>query len=285
MNSNHNIKSALSTAITQIHTEDATLEAQMLLQHLLGVNRAWLIAHEDDTLQDNIFAAFGALIQRRVKGEPIAYILGYREFYGLKLKVTRDTLIPRHDTETLVEAALSKIPQNQSTQILDLGTGTGAIAIAISKNRPQAHATATDASIRALKVASENAENLAITNIKFMQSDWFAALDNTKFDVIVSNPPYIEAIDEHLKQGDLRFEPITALSSGKDGLDDIRTIIKEAPPHLNPHGYLLLEHGYNQAEAVFELLKNAGFAEIETMKDLGGNHRVTLGCYVVNPGA
>ena len=281
MTNDRTIKSALTSAAALLNNEEAALEAQLLLQHVLNVNRAWLIAHEEDALQPNIHAAYRALINRCVKGEPIAYILGVREFYGLNLKVTPATLIPRPDTETLVDAALAKIPQNQSYQILDLGTGTGAIALAIAHSRPQAFVTAVDTSANALKIAQENAQNLNITNIKFVRSDWFSALQNQTFDMIVSNPPYIEQNDAHLSQGDLRYEPITALASGQDGLDDIRRIIANAPQHLNPHGCLLLEHGYNQAESVAALLKNAGFSEIKTIKDLGGNDRMTLACYVV----
>ena len=166
---------------------------------------------------------------------------------------------------------------NNQLRILDLGTGTGAIALAIAKQRPHTHVTALDASQAALGIAIENSQNLNITNIKFILSDWFSAIKDEKFDVIVSNPPYIEANDAHLKQGDLRFEPLSALASGNDGLDAIRAIINQAPQHLNPHGCLMLEHGYNQSEAVASLLKQAGFSEIETLKDLGGNDRVTIG--------
>jgi len=260
-----------------VSVSEAKLEAQLLLQHALGVNRAWLIAHENYALEANTHTAYRAMLKRRLNGEPIAYILGYREFYGLKLKVTPATLIPRPDTETLVEATLNKIPQHEKSRILDLGTGTGAIALAIAKHRPNAHVTATDASQAGLDVAMENAADLNIPNVNFMLSDWFANLGDAKFDVIVSNPPYIEQNDRHLKQGDLRFEPISALTSGIDGLDDIRKIINSAPPHLNPYGCLLLEHGYNQAIAVADLLKQASFVEIETVKDLGGNDRITLG--------
>lgn len=275
-----NIHAVLHEAQTSLakflNPSEAKFEAQLLLQHALKVNRAWLIAHENDALQANIHAGFEALLKRRLNDEPIAYILGHREFYGLNLKVTPETLIPRPDTETLVDAALAKIPQNKICNILDLGTGTGAIALAITKHRPQAHVTATDASQAALNVAIENAQQLNATNVRFVLSDWFSALNEEKYDVIVSNPPYIEQDDTHLKQGDLRFEPISALSSGADGLDDIHKIILTAPQHLNPHGWLMLEHGYNQAESVADLLKQAGFSEISHARDLAGVNRVTL---------
>jgi release factor glutamine methyltransferase len=261
----------------QAGTETAKLEAQLLLQHILNVNRAWLIAHQNDALQANIHAAYRALINRRVSGEPIAYILGYREFYGLNLKVTQDTLIPRPDTETLVDAALTKIPQDKNLRILDLGTGTGAIALAIAKHRPNALVTAVDASQAALNIAIENAKTLKVTNVNFILSDWFSSLKEQKFNIIVSNPPYIEQNDAHLEQGDLPWEPISALVARHDGLSDIKRIIQNAMQHLHPDGWLMLEHGYNQAEAVATLLKQAEFSEIETLKDLGGNNRVTLG--------
>jgi len=276
-----NIHAALHEAQTAlaefVSTSEAKLEVQLMLQHAMNVNRAWLIAHENDALEANIHAMFETLLNRRLSGEPIAYILGEREFYGLKLKVSTDTLIPRPDTETLVEAALAKIPQDKKTHVLDLGTGTGAIALAIAKHRPQAFVYAVDASQAALDVAIDNAKNLEISNVKFVLSDWFSNLINERFDVIVSNPPYIEADDAHLTQGDLRYEPIKALASGIDGLDAIRTIITNASQHLNPHGWLLLEHGYNQAESVASLLKQAGFTEINQAKDLAGIQRVTLG--------
>ena len=319
------------TSQLNLNNNEAKCELLLLLQHALKVNHAWLITHENDALdliigQANNQAAFEALLKRRLTGEPIAYILGAREFYGLNLKVTPDTLIPRADTETLVQAALAKIPHNDNTSsssfprrrenehktsnmgssfevrpsllnlnqkmdcrlrgndelgFLDLGTGTGAIALAIAKHRPQTLVTALDASQAALNIALENAQNLAITNVRFLLSDWFSALsqDNNKqkFDVIVSNPPYIEASDAHLKQGDLRFEPLSALASGADGLDAIRAIITQAPQHLNPHGWLLLEHGYNQAEQVAALLKQAGFSKISHCQDLAGIDRVTIG--------
>jgi release factor glutamine methyltransferase len=275
------VKTLLADAITLLNSLEASIEAQLVLQHVLNVNRAWLIAHENDALEANIHETYRALINRRLNGEPIAYILGYREFYGLKLEVTPATLIPRPDTETLVEAALAKTPQHEKIRILDLGTGTGAIALVIAKHRPQAFVYAVDASQAALDVAIENAKNLAISNVKFILSDWFTHLNGEKFDVIVSNPPYIEANDAHLKQGDLRFEPLSALASGEDGLDDIRKIVAQAPQHLNPHGWLVLEHGYNQAGNVATLLKQAGFSEISHTQDLAGILRVTIGRYVV----
>jgi release factor glutamine methyltransferase len=277
-----NIQTALHEAQTSlaafVSANEAKLEAQLLLQHVLNINRAWLISHKEDALWPNIHAAYRALILRRLNGEPIAYILGYREFYGLKLKATPDTLIPRPDTETLVEAALAKILLNDNLKILDLGTGTGAIALAIAKHRPFAQVTAIDASKNALKIAQENAQNLQIVNVQFILSNWFDALKNQRFDVIVSNPPYIEEHDVHLAQGDLRFEPLSALASGQDGLDAIRIIIMQAPQYLNPHGWLMLEHGYNQAESVATLLKHAGFSNIGHAHDLAGINRVTLGC-------
>ena len=282
MLNSQSIKASLLLAATQlkaqgIEAETAKLEAQLLLQHALNVNRAWLIAHEHENLPPSIHEAYRAMLERRLNSEPIAYILGYREFYGLNLKVTADTLIPRPDTETLVEAALAKTSYQEKSQILDLGTGTGAIALAIAKHRPQAHITAVDTSENALKISQENAQNLHISNVQFMLSNWFDALKNQRFDVIVSNPPYIEANDMHLKQGDLRFEPISALASGEDGLDAIRAIISQAPQHLNPHGWLMLEHGYNQASKVAALLEQAGFSDISNAKDLSGIDRVTIG--------
>lgn len=279
----HSIRSALLQAQLQLNSSprldaiDARFEAQLLLQHLLSVNRAWLIAHENDTLAADVQAEFEQLINRRANGEPIAYIVGSREFYGLNLEVTPATLIPRPDTEILVDAALNKIPADKSLQILDLGTGTGAIALAIAQQRPQTQVTAVDASQAALEVAISNSKQLHIANIHFLLSDWFNNLNGRLFDVIVSNPPYIENSDAHLNQGDLRFEPASALASGADGLDDIRCIIDSCLLHLKPQGWLMLEHGYNQAAAVADLMAQIGLVNIETFKDLGGNDRVTIG--------
>jgi release factor glutamine methyltransferase len=277
------IRSALLQAQAQLNQAplldaiDARYESQLLLQQVLKVNRAWLIAHENDDLATDIQHNFNALMQRRIGGEPIAYILGEREFYGLNLAVTPATLIPRPDTELLVDIALKKIPANQAAQILDLGTGTGAIALAIAQQRPHTQVTGVDASRPALEVAISNSQQLHISNCLFVLSDWFNNLNDARFDVIVSNPPYIEEADEHLKQGDLRFEPISALASGTDGLDDIRRIIDGCLVHLKPQGWLMFEHGYNQATSVSELMAQTGLVAIESFKDLGGNERVTIG--------
>jgi release factor glutamine methyltransferase len=268
--------SALQSTLA-MERNDARMEAQLLLQHAFYVNRAWLISHAEDLATPEQQQVFEALLQRRLNGEPIAHILGSREFFGLPLKVTADTLIPRPDTETLVEASLEKIPKTTQAQVLDLGTGTGAIALAIAKHCPQAHVTAVDFSENALSVAHENAEKLAIPNVSFVHSHWFSALNNQQFDLIVSNPPYIAEHDPHLTQGDVRFEPKSALTSGADGLNDIRHIIVHAPQHLRPGGWLMLEHGYDQAQAVAELLAQAQFCQIGHRLDLAGIQRVTFG--------
>ncbi len=263
----------------QIGSQDGAMEARLLLQHVLGVNRAWLIAHPNDALQTNRDAEFQALLRRRLAGEPIAYLIQSREFYGLPLRVTPATLIPRPDSESLVDAALEKIPDPSAAPftVLDLGTGTGAIALAIAHNRPQARVLAVDASDAALAVAKQNADNLNIRNVQFSPSDWYAGVADQRFDIIVSNPPYIAQDDPHLSQGDLRFEPMSALASGVDGLDDIRRIIEQSLLHLNPQGWLMLEHGYDQAVAVADLMAQAGLIDIATRQDLGKHDRVTLG--------
>ena len=265
------------TEALSLDQQVARLEARLLLQNLLSVSHAWLLAHESDLVDATICHQFQQQLQRRLKGEPIAHILGHREFFGLDLKVTADTLIPRPDTETLVEAALHCIPESEPYKVLDLGTGTGAIALAIASQRPHAEITAVDSSTMALEVARENAKRLGIEYVSFMQSDWFSKLGEQRFDLIISNPPYIAESDIHLKQGDLRFEPISALASGEDGFDDIRQIVNQAATHLNQQGSLHLEHGYNQAEQVSALMQNAGFSRICHTKDLAGITRVTSG--------
>ncbi|MCF8158675.1 MAG: peptide chain release factor N(5)-glutamine methyltransferase [Burkholderiaceae bacterium] len=256
---------------------EANLEANLLLKHVLHVNRAWVITHDRDVLNADQQAEFQLLLKRRLDGEPIAYIVGFREFYGLQLKVSPVTLIPRPDTETLVDAALEKIPLDKVYHILDLGTGTGAVALAIAKHRNNCEVTAVDQSSDALSVTLENAQSLKLNNLRLIESNWFSELQGERFDLIVSNPPYIAQDDEHLKQGDLRFEPISALASGVDGLDDIRKIVQDAPDYLKTNGWLMLEHGFDQAEAVAALLSARGFNQIDHAKDIAGTLRVTFG--------
>jgi release factor glutamine methyltransferase len=255
------------------------IEIQCLLQHVLGVQRAYFLAHPEQILSEAQQGAFDALLQRRLHGVPIAHLLGEREFFGLNLKVTPATLIPRPDTELIVELALNRISKAQPCRVLDMGTGSGAIALAIAKHRPNAEVVAVDASQDALAVAIENAGRLGIANVHFMQSDWFFALNGQRFDLIVSNPPYIASGDIHLSQGDLRFEPLSALASGADGLDDIRRIISAAPQYLTSNGWLLLEHGYDQAKSVRDQLTQRGFGEVFSEKDIAGIERVTGGIF------
>lgn len=265
-------------AILELPAGEARIEAQILLRHALGdVSRAWLISHDEQSLTAEEQSRFDSLLHRRLHGEPVAYILGGREFYGLQLTVTPDVLIPRPDTETLVEAALRHIPRHGPCRILDLGTGSGAIALAIAVNRPESTVTATDRSAAALAVAQDNARRLGAANLRLLRSNWFSALAGEAFDIIVSNPPYIATADPHLVQGDLRFEPADALEAGEDGLDDIRQIVAAAPAYLAQGGWLLLEHGYDQAEQVASLLKGTGFTEVGHAADLAGIQRVTLG--------
>jgi release factor glutamine methyltransferase len=267
---------ALLAAALQLDAGTARLEVQMLLQRVLGVNRAHLVAHPERVLSDVEELSYQILLRRRLSGEPMAYIFGTREFFGMEIGVTHDTLIPRPDTELLVELALERMPQ-QGMRVLDMGTGSGAIALAIAHQRRDAEVWACDASAAALAVARANAQRLAIANVHFIESDWFSAFASQRFDLIVSNPPYIAAGDRHLSQGDVRFEPITALASGADGLDDIRRIISQAAAHLHKGGWLLFEHGYDQAAQVRELLLAAGFVEVFSARDLSGIERCSGG--------
>lgn len=272
-----------------IEASTARIEVQCLLQAVLGVNRAYLLTYPERHLTADEQARYAALFERRLNGEPLAYLLGEREFFGLDFKVTSATLIPRPDTELLVELALQKIPPvllpqagegqggRGSVNVLDMGTGSGAIALSIAHARPDVAVVAIDASEAALSVARENAQRLQTNNVRLLHSDWFAALAGQRFDLIVSNPPYIAADDEHLAQGDVRFEPPCALASGSDGLDDIRHIIDEAKKHLCTGAWLMLEHGYDQADRVRYLLRQAGFFEVSSVSDLAGIERVSIG--------
>ncbi len=253
------------------------IDAEFLLAHALGKPRSWLYAFADQPLNERQCTDFGALVQRRAMGEPVAYITGRRGFWSFDLQVSPDTLIPRPETELLVELALARIHPEQTCRVLDLGTGSGAVALAIAHECPLAHVIAVDFSDAALRVARSNAAELKMHTLEFIQSDWYTAVAGQTFDVIVSNPPYIEESDQHLQQGDLRFEPQTALASGADGLDAIRSIAAGAGMHLKPKGWLLVEHGWTQASAIRELFAQAGFTDISTEQDLEGRDRVTLG--------
>lgn len=267
----------LATALG-LPVAEARIEVQVLMRRALGdVSRAWLISHDNEVPTSVQSALFGTMLRRRLGGEPVAYILGEREFYGLTFSVSPEVLIPRPDTETLVESALARISANRPCRVLDLGTGSGAIAIAIAVNRPQARVTGIDRSDKAVQVARKNAHHLRADNADFMVSNWFLTVGDAVYDVIVSNPPYIEANDPHLSQGDLRFEPVAALAAGPDGLDDLRHIIQSSPKHLLPGGWLMLEHGCDQTERVTQLLREAGFSEVDAVADLAGILRVALG--------
>ena len=256
---------------------DARHEAGLLLGHALGRTRAWLFAHADDEVEPDAQARFEQLVAARRRGEPVAYLTGTRGFWTLDLEVTPDVLIPRADTERLVELALERIPVEAACTVADLGTGSGAIALAIASERPQARIVATDASAAALAVARANARRLGLDQVAFAQGDWCAALGAQRFDVIVSNPPYIAAGDPHLGEGDLRFEPASALASGADGLDAIRVIAAQARDHLEAGGWLLLEHGHDQGAGVRGLLADHGYVDIATARDIEQRERVTLG--------
>ena len=253
------------------------VDAQWLLAHALGRSTAWLYAHADDAVDNAAAVHFETLVERRVAGEPVAYLTGRRGFWSFELQVTPDTLIPRPETELLVELALTHLPPDRVLQVADLGTGSGAIALALAHERPRAQVLATDASPAALDVARANATSLGIANIAFVHGDWCAALEQRRFDLIASNPPYIAAGDPHLALGDLRREPAAALASGVDGLDAIRRIVAGTPLHLVAGGWLLLEHGMEQGDAVRGLLRDAGFVDASTDRDLEGRDRVSSG--------
>lgn len=258
-------------------SDSARLDTELLLAHVLKQSRTWLHTWPEKTLTTEQQQEFTRLLSRRMNGEPIAHIIGEQEFWSMKLKVTPDTLIPRADTERLVELALERIPDNAFWSIADLGTGSGAIALAIAKQHPAVEVIATDKSVKALTVAQENAQLNQLNNIRFVRSIWFDDLDNHVFDMIVSNPPYIAEDDPHLSQGDVRFDPDSALTSGPSGLNDLSHLIRHAPDYLKPGGWLLLEHGYDQADVVITLMQQAGFKNCEDFNDYAGNPRVAIG--------
>lgn len=256
-------------------------EAEMLLCHAMNTSRSTLIAFPERTLSDEMIELYQTLLQRRETGEPFAYITGEREFYGLNLIVSPETLIPRDDTEIIVDQALNHIPTNneQCFRLLDLGTGTGAIALAIKSTRPDIDVTALDYYEETLKVAQKNAKHNKL-DVTFIQSNWFSNAPKNYFDMIVSNPPYIDPVDHHLDGDGVKFEPKRALIADNRGLSDLFHLIETAPSHFRTSGWLLLEHGYDQKDALQSKMQEIGYSKIQTIQDYGGNDRVTMGFYI-----
>lgn len=273
-----NISQVLQSAVQRNHLSDtATVDCELLLCHVLDVDRSYLKTWPDRELSSAVEEQFEQLLERRIEGEPVAYLIGTQGFWTLDLKVSPDTLIPRPETELLVETAL-ELDLPRQAKALDLGTGTGAIALALASERSQWQISAVDLMPRAVQLASANCQRYEFENVEIFQSSWFAEIPAQRFDLIVSNPPYIEDGDRHLIQGDVRFEPASALVSGSDGLDDLRLLIAESVNYLADRGWLMVEHGYQQGPAVRELFRQAGFSALETRADLNGLERITLGC-------
>lgn len=271
------IRHWLKQAIATLNGGDSPKrDAEILLSFVTGKSRSWLIAFDETLLSDQQLSQLDALLSRRARGEPVAHLVGEREFWSLPLRVTDATLIPRPDTELLVEQALAHLPVSAAT-ILDLGTGTGAIALALASERPDCQVIGVDRIAEAVELARSNAQQLNLPNARFALSHWFQQLTPQRFDIIVSNPPYIDASDHHLEQGDVRFEPRSALVAADSGLADLRTLIEQAADWLQPGGWLLLEHGWQQDQAVRDMMRQHGYRAVETVNDYGGNPRVTLG--------
>lgn len=267
----------LREAVSQLQaSESPRRDAEILLGFVTGKARTFILAFGETPLTGEQQEQLAGLLARRVRGEPVAHLIGEREFWSLPLFVSPATLIPRPDTECLVEQALARLPA-APCRILDLGTGTGAIALALASERPDCQVTAVDLIPDAVALAQRNAEHLGIRNIEIVQSRWFSALEGQTFSLIVSNPPYIDAQDPHLAQGDVRFEPLSALVAADNGLADLHTLIKDAPRYLLPQGWLLLEHGWQQGAAVREIFARYGWQQVETCRDYGDNERLTLG--------
>ncbi|MEG0099377.1 peptide chain release factor N(5)-glutamine methyltransferase [Citrobacter sp.] len=267
----------LREAISHLQDSDSPRrDAEILLEYVTGKARTFILAFGETELTAAQHEQLNSLVARRQRGEPVAHLTGVREFWSLPLFVSPATLIPRPDTECLVEQALARLPTS-ACRIVDLGTGTGAIALALASERPDCEVTAVDRMPDAVALATRNAQHLGIRNVRVLQSDWFSALQGQRFDMIVSNPPYIDEQDPHLAQGDVRFEPLTALVAGANGLADIVHIIDQSQHVLTPGGYLLLEHGWQQGEAVRDAFMRAGYLAVETCRDYGGNERITLG--------
>jgi release factor glutamine methyltransferase len=255
---------------------EARIEARALAVHAWQVETAWLIAHDTDVPDAAQTSAFLGLVEQRLAGQPIAYLTGVREFYSRSFHVTPDVLIPRPETELLVDQALLHLPPGQPLRVLDLGAGSGCVAVTIALERPHAIVTAVDRSPAALALAECNARALD-AHVRLLQSDWFAALSAERFDLIVANPPYIAAADPHLGRGDVRYEPLGALASGSDGFDDLRRIVRDAPEHLTAGGWLWLEHGFEQAELTQQLLREAGLQHVQTRLDAASLPRISGG--------
>lgn len=276
------IDELIASATDQMATVSDTprLDAEVLLAAALQRSRSYLHAWPERCVEPGQMAQFMAWLRRRQQDEPVAYLLGWREFWSLPLEVTPDTLVPRPETELLVELALARLPTEQPLQIADLGTGSGAIALALARERPQAAIVGTDISPAALQVAQRNGRRLGLANVEWRQGDWLTPLASEHFDLIVSNPPYVAATDNRWREGELRFEPLTALVSGADGLQALHTLIERAPHSLRSGGWLLLEHGYDQGERVPALLDARGFVEVADYRDSAGLSRCSAGRWV-----
>ena len=270
------VKENLLRATELAESDSPRLDLEVLLCHLLGKSRAWLYTWPEHSLDESQQTEFDALVARRIAGEPVAHLTGSREFWSLPLKVNRSTLIPRPDTEVLVETVLSLCPQTEAS-VLDLGTGTGAIALALASEKKHWQITAVDTMPAAVALAEENRKLLGFHNVEILQSDWFSALRGQRFDVIVSNPPYIDTQDPHLREGDVRFEPLSALVAEEQGLADIRKIAADARIFLTQNGMLAVEHGWEQGKAVRKIFAEHGYRDVETRLDYAGRERITLG--------
>ena len=258
----------------------SSYDTQILLCFCLGANSAYLLSHRDDAVDQQSELRFRDLINRRLSGVPVAYLTGYREFWSLPIMVNENVLIPRPDTELLVEQVLERVSTQSNPRILELGTGSGAVSLALATERPGSYIVATDQSVKALEVARGNQVGLKVSNISWIASDWFCAIGSQEFDTICSNPPYIASGDPHLVSGDIESEPASALVAGEQGLDDLKLIIRQSPEYLVPGGSLLVEHGYQQGDRVRQIFRSSGYQSVRTLQDLGDNDRVTVG---VNP--
>jgi release factor glutamine methyltransferase len=273
------IQTILQNSAKELNAISGTpkLDVEILVAHVLNVSRSFLYSHNEKILTTKELETFQDFFSRRKSGEPIAYIIGKKEFWSLELEVNKNVLIPRPDTELLVEICLEKLAKNKKLSVVDLGTGSGAIAIALAKERPNWHITATDISKRSLQIAQKNAAKFALKNIIFCHGSWYHALPQKKYNAVISNPPYISLSDKYLKKGDVRFEPQKALVSGKTGLKDFHVIIKSAATYLTKNGLIMLECGFDQASQVKDILQKNNFKNIQSFKDLAGHERVVSG--------